>query len=110
MSIVHIVQFGFKPNVPEDKIADICHQLVSLKDKCIHPTSQKPYIKSAIGGRNDSPEGMAGGVTHAFMMEFESDEDRKYYLENDPAHLGFVGGVKDLVATARVVDFKPGKF
>ncbi|OMP84667.1 hypothetical protein BK809_0001770 [Diplodia seriata] len=102
---------------------------MSLKDKCIHPTSQKPYIKSAVGGRNDSPEGMAvsapcgprqhcfdlisytqGGVTHAFVMEFENDEDREYYLEKDPAHLGFVGVVKDLVETARVVDFKPGKF
>lgn len=35
---------------------------MSLKDKCIHPTSQKPYIKSAVGGRNDSPEGLAVSV------------------------------------------------
>lgn len=43
-------------------------------------------------------------------MEFENDEDRTYYLEKDPAHLGFVSVVKDLVEAARVVDFKPGKF
>lgn len=32
--------------------------MLGLKDKCIHPTSQKPYIKSFTGGKDNSPEGL----------------------------------------------------
>jgi hypothetical protein len=31
--------------------------MLGLKDQCIHPTSQKQYIKSFSGGKNNSPEG-----------------------------------------------------
>lgn len=49
-----------------------------------------------------------GGFTHAFVYEFENEEDRKYYLEKDPAHLEFVASIGDLVQNVRVVDFTPG--
>ncbi|KAK7706437.1 hypothetical protein SLS57_009671 [Botryosphaeria dothidea] len=102
--------FGFKPEVPSEQVDEVCRRMLALKDNCIHPTSQKPYIKSGIGGRDNSPEGVQGGVTHVFVSEFENEEDRKYYLEQDPAHLGFVKFVGELVQTVRVVDFEPGKF
>lgn len=44
------------------QIADasqVCRRMLELKDKCIHPTSQKPYIKAFSGGKNNSPEGQA---------------------------------------------------
>jgi hypothetical protein len=63
-----------------------------------------------VGGRDNSPEGHQGGVTHVFVIEFENEEDRKYYLEEDPAHLGFVKGLSGIVETIRVVDFTPGVF
>lgn len=44
------------------------------------------------------------------MSEFKNEEDRKYYLEKDPAHLEFVASLKDVVLNVRVVDFEPGKF
>ncbi|EOD46538.1 putative stress responsive a b barrel domain-containing protein [Neofusicoccum parvum UCRNP2] len=110
MPIFHIVQFGFKPDASAEKIDDICRRMLSLKDNCVHPTAQKPYIKSAIGGRDTSPEGHQGGVTHVFVSEFENEEDRQYYLDKDPAHIEFKNAVKDLVQTVRVVDFEPGKF
>lgn len=31
--------------------------MVGLAEKCIHPTSNKPYVKSHGGGRDNSPEG-----------------------------------------------------
>jgi hypothetical protein len=31
--------------------------MLALKANCLHPTAQTPYIKSAIGGRDTSPEG-----------------------------------------------------
>lgn len=43
------------------------------------------------------------------MSEFESEEDRKYYLEKDPAHLEFVASLKDVIQNVRVLDFEPGK-
>lgn len=39
-------------------IIQVCRRMLALKDNCIHPTSQKPYIKSGIGGRDNSPEGV----------------------------------------------------
>lgn len=102
--------------------------MLGLKDKCIHPTTKKTYVKSYGGGRDNSPEGQQvvaiplldgrsakltrkqGGFTHGFVSEFGSDEDRKYYLEKDPAHLDFVASLKDIVQNVRVLDFQPGVF
>lgn len=49
------------------------------------------------------------GISHAFVSGFENEEDRKYYLENDPVHLDFVKSIGDVVARATVVDFVPGE-
>jgi hypothetical protein len=43
-------------------------------------------------------------------VEFDNNEDRKYYIEKDPAHLEFVKNVGDVVARAQVIDFVPGSF
>jgi len=53
---------------------------------------------------------MQGGFTHGFVSEFQSEEDRKYYLEKDPAHLEFVASLKDVVQNVRVLDFQPGVY
>lgn len=116
----------------------VCHHMLSLKDSCLHPTSKKPYIKSSIGGEDNSPEGIqvssifwiAGelgdgqaklclltslahsqlGFTHAFVVEFESEEDRNYYVKSDEAHRAFVGSIGDSVDRVQVIDFTPGKY
>lgn len=33
-------------------------KMLALKHKCIHPTTSRHYIKSMIGGKDNSPEGM----------------------------------------------------
>ncbi len=43
-------------------------------------------------------------------MEFENDEDRKYYLEKDPAHLAFVKSLDGIMQNVRIVDFEPGVY
>lgn len=45
-----------------------------------------------------------------FISEFESEEDRRYYLEEDPAHLAFVKSIAGVVSKVQVVDFTPGAF
>jgi len=110
MAIVHIVLFEFKPTLTHAVVADACKRMLALKDNCVHPTTNKPYVKSHGGGRDNSPEGNQGGFTHGFVFEFETEEDRKYYLEKDPAHLAFVASLKDMVENVRVVDFNPGVY
>ncbi|KAH9825793.1 stress-response A/B barrel domain-containing protein HS1-like [Teratosphaeria destructans] len=84
--------------------------MLALSQNCLHPTTSQPYVKSYGGGRDTSPEGLQGAFTHGFISEFQNEEDRKYYLERDPAHLAFVASLKDVVQNARVLDFEPGKF
>lgn len=50
------------------------------------------------------------GITHAFVSEFASEDDRQYYLDKDPAHLDFVKSLAGVVAKVHVVDFSPGVF
>lgn len=32
--------------------------MLALKDQCLHPTTKTPYVKSGIGGKQNSPEGI----------------------------------------------------
>ncbi|KAK3215308.1 hypothetical protein GRF29_19g2824420 [Pseudopithomyces chartarum] len=110
MSITHVVFFGFKPTVSQEQIVDAFQRLQNLEQECIHPTSSKPYIKSLKAGGNNSPEGHANPFTHAFVVEFESAEDRDYYVDKDPAHTEFKKFIFDLLGHIQVVDFEPGNF
>ncbi len=44
------------------------------------------------------------------MVEFASEEDRKYYVWEDPAHLAFKKSLKGLVEKVGVVDYTPGVY
>lgn len=44
------------------------------------------------------------------MEEFENDEDRKYYLEEEPEHKLFVKDLVSLIDKVQIVDFTPGCF
>ncbi|KAK1579976.1 stress responsive A/B barrel domain-containing protein [Colletotrichum navitas] len=110
MSVVHVVQFQYKELVPIDDVKSICDSMLALRDNCIHPTSNKTYIKSIAGGLDNSPEGLQDGITHVFVVEFESSEDRDYYVHKDPAHRAFVEKAGPSILKARVVDFTPGVF
>jgi len=111
MTIVHIVLFEFRPSVELVVVEDVCKRMLALKDKCIHPTTKEPYILASVGGRDNSPEGhQVGGFSHGFVSHFENHADRKYYLEEDPAHLAFVKSLDGVIQNIRVVDFAPGVF
>ncbi|KAF9894253.1 hypothetical protein FE257_007755 [Aspergillus nanangensis] len=111
MSITHIVMFQFKAGTPSDAIQDVCARMLALKTNCIHPATQQPYITSASGGADNSPEGIQNGISHAFVVEFANVADRDYYVKEDPVHQAFIqslsGGV---IEKAQVVDFTPGVF
>jgi len=109
--LVHIVLFEFKPSTESNVIQDVCKRMLALRQNCIHPTTDKPYILDSSGGRDNSPEGhQVGAFSHAFVSHFASDEDRRYYLEEDPAHLAFVKSLEGIIQNVRIVDYNPGKF
>ncbi|KAB5536200.1 stress responsive A/B barrel domain protein [Coniochaeta sp. 2T2.1] len=108
MTIVHIVMFAFKPLAPTAEVQDVCDRFLALQTNCIHPETKKPYLKSIRGGKENSPEGLQNGMTHVFLSEFENEEDRTYYLKQDPAHLAFVKSLPDVVEKAQAVDFTHG--
>ncbi|KAF4552073.1 Hypothetical protein D9617_11g009200 [Elsinoe fawcettii] len=106
MAVIHIVLFEFKPSVSPQEVTDV--SVCDPKDdNCKHPKTGLPYVRSHGGGRDNSPEGLQGGFTHGFVYEFDNEEDRDYYVKDDPAHLDFVASIKDVVQGARVVDFTP---
>lgn len=84
--------------------------MLALKTKCVHPSTGKPYIKASTGGADNSIEGLQAGITHAFVVEFESEEDREYYVKKDPAHAAFVQELSKVVVKAQVIDFTPEVF
>lgn len=47
--------------------------------------------------------------THGFVVEFESEEDRDYYVSKDPAHQDFAKSVGELMQSAKVFDYEHGQ-
>jgi hypothetical protein len=73
MSIVHIVLFKLKDSLSDAEKKEVvnlaplterdidksqfCDHMIELKDTCLHPKSNEPYIISSSGGVDNSPEG-----------------------------------------------------
>ncbi|KAI1067846.1 hypothetical protein LB507_010533 [Fusarium sp. FIESC RH6] len=113
MTVTHTVLFQFKSDVDSSQVREaclICDRFLALKDQCIHPTSNTPYIVSLVGGKDNSPEGMQNGLTHGFVVIFNSTEDRDYYVKTDPAHQDFIGKVGSLLEKVTVLDFTNGVY
>ncbi|CAG8051738.1 unnamed protein product [Penicillium nalgiovense] len=79
--------------------------MLALKDSCLHPTSQQPYIKSASGGKDNSPESI-----QVSGPRFTCAADRDYYVQSDPVHFAFVESLDGLLEKAQVVYFTDGAF
>ncbi|KIH87317.1 hypothetical protein SPBR_05407 [Sporothrix brasiliensis 5110] len=84
--------------------------LLQFKEDAAPETVKEPYILSIKGGRDNSAEGMQGGITHGFVVEFATAADRDYYAKNDPAHLAYAASLRALVTKAVVVDFADGVY
>ncbi|KAF2426328.1 hypothetical protein EJ08DRAFT_593837, partial [Tothia fuscella] len=50
------------------------------------------------------------GITHAFIMEFESTGDRDYYVNTDPVHDEFKKLAGEILEKAIVMDYIDGVF
>ncbi|KAK4149079.1 stress responsive A/B barrel domain-containing protein [Chaetomidium leptoderma] len=110
MSIIHVVLFQFKADAKQEDVKAVCDRFLSLKTNCVHPTTKTPYILSLKGGKDNSPEGLQNGMTHGFVVEFASAEDRDYYVTTDPAHQDFKRGLGVVLEKPVVVDFVDGVY
>ncbi|KAL2108757.1 hypothetical protein VUR80DRAFT_3382 [Thermomyces stellatus] len=108
--ITHIVMFKWKDSADEASISEATSHFLSLKKRCTHPVYKTPYILSLTGGRDNSPEGLQDGLTHAFVVEFRSVWERDYYVRDDPDHRVFKDSIEKIVDKVVVMDFEPGRF
>jgi hypothetical protein len=93
----HVVMFQFKStSSPEDiqKVVDVFRELPK-KIKQIHAFEY---------GKDNSPEGLADGLTHCFLVTFKSEEDRAAYLPH-PEHKAFVDVLKPHLEKVVVIDY-----
>jgi hypothetical protein len=96
-SVQHIVLFKFKPETSPEKLKEILAAFEALPSKI-------KEIKGFQWGTNNSPENHAHGLTHAFILTFDSEKDRDAYLPH-PAHKEFGTIVGPWLADLTVVDF-----
>jgi len=77
------------------------------------PSPSHSYLPSGLDcgrKRRKNTNDEQGGFSHCFVSHFASEEDRTYYLEEDPAHLAFKKSLEGIVQNVRVVDYEPGEF
>ncbi|WP_080059311.1 Dabb family protein [Spirosoma aerolatum] len=96
-SVQHIVLFKFKPETTQEKVKEIVAAFEALPSKI-------KEIKGFQWGTNNSPENHAHGLTHAFILTFDSEKDRDAYLPH-PAHKEFGKVVGPWIGDLTVVDF-----
>ncbi|KAI1194399.1 stress responsive A/B barrel domain-containing protein [Nemania serpens] len=105
MPVNHLVLFQFKAEATAEEVEKAYLHMLSLKDNCLHPATQKPYIRSLTGGKDNSPEGLQNGIQYAFVVEFETVADRGFYLNDDEAHKAFLANASPIFEKVIVVDY-----
>lgn len=96
-TVQHIVLFKFKPETTPEKVNEIVAAFEALPSKI-------KEIKGFKWGTNNSPEKLNKGLTHAFILTFDSEKDRDAYLPH-PAHKEFGKLVGSALDDVTVVDF-----
>jgi hypothetical protein len=76
--VKHVVLLRFKHDMPADAMAQLFASLDNLRHKI-------PGLLDVSTGINSSPEGLAKGFTHGFVMTFADEASRDAYLPH-PAH------------------------
>jgi Stress responsive A/B Barrel Domain len=79
-------------------------QIKQIEDAFRALPAQVPQVKSFEWGTNVSPENLAQGFTHCFLLTFSSDKDRDAYLVA-PAHKAFGQLLSPHLDKVTVIDF-----
>lgn len=93
----HVVMFGFKAETTTEDIAELVRRFVALKDLV-------PGVQALEWGENTSPEGLANGLSHCFLLTFATEAARDAYLPH-PDHMAFAEWTKRHVQSVTVLDY-----
>ena len=97
--IRHIVTFKFKTEATPADVQKIEHEFAGLKAKI-------SQVQSLEWGKNISPEGLAKGFTHMWVVTFADMPSLKTYIDH-PDHVAFVNLLKPSLDDVFVFDFIP---
>lgn len=97
----HVVMFKFKDDASKADVQGVVDAFGELPSKI-------PTIADFEFGTNNSPEGLADGFTHCFLVTFKSEKDREVYLPH-AAHKAFVEVLKPHLDKVMVIDYWAGK-
>lgn len=95
-TVKHIVLFRYKAETTEAERQEIALRFRRLAEE--GRRNGRRYIVSIEAGVQNSPEGLAHGLEHGFIVTFNSEGDRNYYVGHpfiqdssryDPAHHRF---------------------
>ncbi len=93
----HFVMFKFKETSSKEDIQKVVDAFRMLKVTI-------PQVAAFEYGTDNSPEGLANGFTHCFLVTFKSEADREVYLPH-PKHKEFVEVLKPHLEKVQVVDY-----
>ena len=93
----HVVCFKFKDGADAAHIKKVETAFLALKTSI-------PEIAALEWGTDNSPEKLADGFTHCFIVTFKSEADRAVYLPH-PEHQKFVEILKPILEKPFVIDF-----
>ena len=97
----HVVLFEFKDSASKEQVQQVIDQFAKLPSKI-------PAIAAFEYGTDNSPEGLADGFTHCFLLTFKSAADRDAYLPH-PEHKAFGAALKPVLEKVLVVDYWAGE-
>jgi len=93
----HVVSFKFKDDATKAQIDDVVKAFGDLQN-------DMPFILDFEWGTNVSPEPLAAGYTHCFILTFKTAKDRDAYLPH-PAHKAFGEQLGPVLDKVFVIDF-----
>lgn len=96
--VKHIALVQFKADTTAEQIDQTFNALLDLSENI-------PGVEDFISGPNNSPEGLAGGHTHAFVMTLTDAAARDAYLTH-PEHQAFVQNFLPFIEKVTVLDFE----
>ncbi|MFT3954578.1 MAG: Dabb family protein [Piscinibacter sp.] len=93
----HLVLLKFRAEAAPAEIDAIVRAFAALRDTI-------GVVRGLEWGTDVSPEGLAKGFTHAFLLSFADAAGRDAYLPH-PAHRNFVERLQPLLADVLVIDY-----
>jgi hypothetical protein len=96
--VKHVGLLKFKEGTSQEQIDQVFADLMDLSETI-------PGIEDYVSGPNNSPEGLADGYTHGFVMTFQDAAARDAYLPH-PEHERFQAGALPLIERAVILDFE----